>query len=41
LEKTIKIADMPVTIVGVEEMRGPFLGQSIDNHVYYSDHDLR
>jgi len=32
--KTIKIADMPVTIVGVEEMRGPFLGQSIDNHVY-------
>jgi putative ABC transport system permease protein len=32
--KTLKIADMPVTIVGVEEMRGPFLGQSIDNHIY-------
>ncbi|HLQ75907.1 MAG TPA: ABC transporter permease, partial [Terriglobia bacterium] len=29
--KTLKIGDMPVTIVGVEEMRGPFLGQSIDN----------
>jgi putative ABC transport system permease protein len=32
--KTIKIGSMPVTIIGVEEMRGPFLGQSIDNHVY-------
>jgi len=32
--KTLKIGDMPVTIVGVEEMRGPFLGQSIDNHIY-------
>jgi putative ABC transport system permease protein len=32
--KTIKIGSMPVTIVGVEEMRGPFLGQSIDNHIY-------
>jgi putative ABC transport system permease protein len=32
--KTLKIGSMPVTIVGVEEMRGPFLGQSIDNHVY-------
>jgi len=32
--KTLKIGDMPVTIVGVEEMRGPFLGQSIDNLIY-------
>jgi putative ABC transport system permease protein len=32
--KTLKIRDMPVTIVGVEEMRGPFLGQSVDNHIY-------
>ncbi len=34
LGKTLKIGNMPVTIVGVEEMRGPFLGQSIDNHIY-------
>jgi len=34
LGKTLKIAGMSVTIVGVEEMRGPFLGNSIDNHVY-------
>jgi len=32
--KTLKVGGMPLTIVGVEEMRGPFLGQSIDNHVY-------
>jgi len=32
--KTLKVGSMPVTIVGVEEMRGPFLGQSIDNHIY-------
>ena len=32
--KTLKVGSMPLTIVGVEEMRGPFLGQSIDNHVY-------
>jgi len=32
--KTLKIGNMPVTIVGVEEMRGPFLGRSIDNLVY-------
>ena len=32
--KTLKIADMPVTVIGVEEMRGPFLGNSIDNHIY-------
>ena len=32
--KTLKIREVPMTIVGVEEMRGPFMGQSIDNHVY-------
>lgn len=32
--KTLKISNVPMTIVGVEEMRGPFMGQSIDNHVY-------
>ena len=32
--KTLKISGTPLTIVGVEEMRGPFLGNSIDNHVY-------
>ena len=34
LGKTLKIAGMSFTIIGVEEMRGPFLGNSIDNHVY-------
>ena len=34
LGKTLKVGSMPLTIIGVEEMRGPFLGQSIDNHVY-------
>ncbi len=32
--KTLKIRNLPMTIVGVEEKRGPFMGQSIDNHVY-------
>lgn len=32
--KTLKIRGMPMTIVGVEAKRGPFLGESIDNHVY-------
>jgi putative ABC transport system permease protein len=32
--KTLKIRNVPLTIVGVEEMRGPFMGESIDNHVY-------
>ncbi len=32
--KTLKIREVPMTIIGVEEMRGPFMGQSIDNHVY-------
>jgi putative ABC transport system permease protein len=31
---TIKIAGVPLTIVGVEEKRGSFLGQSLDNHAY-------
>ena len=32
--KTLKIREVPMTIVGVEEMRGPFMGESIDSHVY-------
>jgi putative ABC transport system permease protein len=32
--KVLKIRNMPMTVVGVEAMRGPFLGGSIDNHVY-------
>ncbi|MBS1789342.1 MAG: ABC transporter permease [Acidobacteria bacterium] len=32
--KTLKISNVPMTVVGVEEMRGPFMGESIDNHVY-------
>ncbi|MBP6823555.1 MAG: ABC transporter permease [Acidobacteria bacterium] len=32
--KTLKINNLPMTIIGVEEKRGPFMGQSIDNHVY-------
>jgi putative ABC transport system permease protein len=32
--KTLKIKDLPMTIVGVEEKRGVFLGQSLDNHAY-------
>ena len=32
--KTLKIRNLPMTIIGVEEKRGPFMGQSIDNHVY-------
>ena len=32
--KTLKIRNVPMTIIGVEEKRGPFLGNSIDNHVY-------
>lgn len=34
LGKTLKVSGVPMTIVGVEEKRGPFMGQSIDNHVY-------
>ena len=32
--KTLKISNVPMTIIGVEEKRGPVFGQSIDNHVY-------
>ena len=32
--QTLKINNTPMTIIGVEEMRGPFMGQSIDNHLY-------
>ncbi len=32
--KTIKIAGVPLTIVGVEASRGSFFGQSLDNHAY-------
>lgn len=32
--QTLKINEVPMVIVGVEEKRGPFMGQSIDNHAY-------
>jgi len=32
--QTLKIREVPMTIIGVEEKRGPFMGQSIDNHAY-------
>ena len=32
--KTIKIRGVPVTIIGVEQKRGSFFGQSQDRHVY-------
>ena len=31
---SLKIGGLPLTIVGVEEKRGTFLGQSLDNHAY-------
>jgi putative ABC transport system permease protein len=34
LGKVLKIRNTPFMIVGVEAMRGPAFGQSIDNHVY-------
>jgi putative ABC transport system permease protein len=34
LGKVLKIRNTPFRIVGVEAMRGPAFGQSIDNHVY-------
>jgi putative ABC transport system permease protein len=34
LGKVLKIRNVPMTIVGVEQKRGPVFGQSIDNHVY-------
>jgi putative ABC transport system permease protein len=32
--QTLKIRGTPMTVIGVEEKRGPFMGQSIDNHAY-------
>lgn len=32
--KTLKISEMPMTVVGVEEKRGSMFGNSMDNHVY-------
>jgi putative ABC transport system permease protein len=32
--KTIKVNELPMTIVGVEERRGSMFGQSMDNHAY-------
>lgn len=32
--KTVKIRDIPMQIVGIEEKRGSMFGQSLDNHVY-------
>ena len=32
--KEIKIKDVPMTVVGVEEKRGSMFGQSLDNHAY-------
>jgi putative ABC transport system permease protein len=34
LGKVLKIRNIPFMIVGVEAMRGPMFGNSIDNHVY-------
>jgi len=34
LGKTLKIGEMPMTVIGVEEKRGSFLGQSLDTHAY-------
>ncbi len=32
--QTLKLGEMPMRIVGVEEKRGSMFGQSLDNHVY-------
>jgi putative ABC transport system permease protein len=32
--KTLKISDIPMTVIGVEEKRGTFLGQELDNNAY-------
>ncbi|MCG3163226.1 MAG: Macrolide export ATP-binding/permease protein MacB [Acidobacteria bacterium] len=32
--QTLKIRDAPMTVIGVEEKRGTFMGQSMDNHLY-------
>ncbi len=32
--QTLKIRETPMTVIGVEEKRGTFMGQSLDNHLY-------
>ena len=32
--QTLKIQNSPMTVIGVEEKRGVFMGQSLDNHIY-------
>jgi putative ABC transport system permease protein len=32
--RTLKVRDIPMEIIGVEEKRGSMFGQSLDNHVY-------
>jgi putative ABC transport system permease protein len=32
--QTLKIQNTPMTVIGVEEKRGSFMGQSLDNHLY-------
>ncbi|MEW6129702.1 MAG: ABC transporter permease [Acidobacteriota bacterium] len=32
--KELKVRDIPLTVVGVEEKRGSMFGQSLDNHLY-------
>ncbi|HEY8462346.1 MAG TPA: ABC transporter permease [Blastocatellia bacterium] len=32
--QTLKIRNVPMTVIGVEEKRGTFMGQSMDNHLY-------
>ncbi len=32
--QTLKIREAPMTVIGVEEKRGAFMGQSLDNHLY-------
>jgi len=32
--QTLKIQNTPMTVIGVEEKRGTFMGQSLDNHLY-------
>jgi putative ABC transport system permease protein len=34
LGQTLKIQNTPMTVIGVEEKRGTFMGQSQDNHLY-------
>jgi putative ABC transport system permease protein len=32
--QSLKIQNTPMTVIGVEEKRGSFMGQSLDNHLY-------